>query len=156
MNGIVGEVDVGVGVVEAEEGRGGADVALLVPEGLGLAVVAGHQHVGPEVELPPVVEQGPRDVLLDYEGPLFRLLRHLHHSFLYVIYLVGALDSITSVAEFPWLEDPECALLLLFPLVVVVSYLEQGWVFEALADDEGGWDYLEHIRIYLFAVLVQA
>ena len=38
---------------------------------------------------------------------------------------------------------------------MVVSYLEQGWVFEALADDEGGWDYLEHIQIYLFAVLVQ-
>ena len=56
MNGIVGEVDVGVGVVEAEEGRGGADVALLVPEGLGLAVVAGDQHVGPEVKLSAIVE----------------------------------------------------------------------------------------------------
>lgn len=38
---------------------------------------------------------------------------------------------------------------------MIVSYLEQGWIFEALADDEGGWDYLEHIIIYLFAVLTQ-
>ena len=73
MDGIVGEVDVGVGIVEAEEGGGGADIALLVPEGLGLTVVAGHEHVGSEVELPAVVEEGPRDVLLDNEGSSFSL-----------------------------------------------------------------------------------
>ena len=155
MDGIVGEVDVGVGIVEAEEGGGGADVALLVPECLGLSVVAGHEHVGSEVELPAVVEEGPCDVLLDYKGSSFSLFRHLHHSFLYVVYFVGALYAVASVAELPRFEDPECVFLLLFSLVVVVSYLYQGWVFEALADDEGGWDYLEHIRIYLFAVLVQ-
>lgn len=47
----------------------GPDVALRIPVAFELAVDARHEHVVPDIELPPVIKERPLQILLHDEGP---------------------------------------------------------------------------------------
>mmetsp|Transcript_9735 Transcript_9735/g.16401 ORF Transcript_9735/g.16401 Transcript_9735/m.16401 type:complete len:318 (+) Transcript_9735:37-990(+) len=107
LHGVVGEVDQLVAeVVDGVLAAGGAQVALLVDEHLGVAVDRGHQHVGADVELAAVDEQRVVDVLLDDAGALGAgggLLDQL----LDLGELLGHLDAVAAVGVFARLDDPD-------------------------------------------------
>ena len=50
-------MDVGIEVLESEEGGRGSDVAVLVPVGFGFRVVADQEHVGSDIKLSAIIEQ---------------------------------------------------------------------------------------------------
>ena len=81
--------------------------------------MVGDHHIGPDVELPAVVEQRPHQVLLDDDRSLLLLLHALAHPLADVLQLVRALDPVPSVAELPRLQDPIVGPFLLLLLVEV-------------------------------------
>ena len=138
LDGIVGEVDeLVVGVAQLELVAAGADVALVVPVAAHLAVEAHQQHVAADVELPPVVQQRPVDVLLDYEGLLRVVLpRYLSlHPAVYLLEVAVDGDAVAAVGVLPGLHDPQPLLALLPRLLVlleVAGELQPGLVAVAL------------------------
>ena len=102
LNGVVGEVDeLVVELFERELLAGGADVAVLVPIGLDVALDAGEKHEHADVELAFVVEKGVLDVFLDDVGVF--VVVDLH-----VMDVVEDVDALASVGLLAGLDDPDC------------------------------------------------
>lgn len=67
LDGVIGEMDeCVVKIVKAKGLAGCADVPFIIPISLDNTVVDCHKHVGSDVKLPPVVQKGVYDVVLEY------------------------------------------------------------------------------------------
>jgi hypothetical protein len=74
LNGVVGQMDLWLEVVDVEFVGSSSHVALVVPVSPHHSVEVGDEHVVPDIELSIVVEHGSIDVLLDYVCPLGLLI----------------------------------------------------------------------------------
>jgi hypothetical protein len=164
LDGVVGEVHLGLEVVYVELVGGCPDIAVLVPVGPIHPKEVGDQHEVPDIELPVVVKQGSIQVHLDYVGALGLLVlvfggpSLLQYS-IQLVYLVYDCYALSLVAVLPRLDYPDVPglgllgvpLLLLFgllgrnsgPSFVVLYEPVVLWVFDAFPYVEGEGQSLE-------------
>ena len=108
---IVGQVDLPLEVVDVELVGGSADVPFLEPVRLEDPVDLADHHVVPDIELPLLIQEGPINIQLYYEGLLAPIIMHFLRFYdrVELVYLIDHSDAVASVGELPWFDDPDVA-----------------------------------------------
>lgn len=153
---VVGQMDVGISLIQSEKCRRSAYISILIPISLYLFVVGSDEHIGSKVELAAVIEKRFGDVLLDDDRPIFVLSAALGHPSLDVVQFISAFDPISTVAEFSRLKNPKVGLFEVLTLVKVRDHIRKLWVGYSFADDEGFRNNLKDTAIGESAILSQA
>jgi hypothetical protein len=175
LDGIVGEVDeLVVKVLHVELLRGSADVTVLVPVALLVAIDARDENIGTNVEFPLLVEEG-HNVLLNYvsTGPAHLVDLVLLDDLPDLLNILDHFDACTSVGVLPRFDQPGIPLLrfetvlkllVLFLLLLVLDILRPSFVLLleflelfvfAIGDVEGHGDVLEGIGLLGLVVVFE-
>ena len=160
-------------VEDVELVGGSSDVAFLVPVGLEDSVELADHHIVADVELPLLEEEGPVDVELDDKGLLCAVLvlSLTLHDGVQLVGLVDDGDSVASIGQLSWLDDPNIphrpsngqpVLLVLFlladdglPFLVVADEALVLRILGALLDVEGQGNDLEEVSPDQLVVLLE-
>lgn len=117
LDGIVGEMNLWLEIVNAELIGRSADVSLFVPVGSCGTVKISDEHVVTDIEFPVIVKEWPVYVHLYDEGLYaFRILRAFSflqcffHDVVKLIYLINHSYSVSSIAVLSRLDDPYIAI----------------------------------------------
>lgn len=172
LHGIIGQVDLPLEVVHVELVGGRSDVPLGIPVAPHDPEHVGDQHIVPNIELPPVVQQRPVQIQLHNVsfGSAVSMLLLLTENFVELVYFIDYCDTVASVAQLARLNDPYitegfsgfpllyCFLLLLdmgSSLFVVVDEALVLGTLQAVSDVECQRQVVEHILLSQLVVLLE-
>ena len=127
LDGVVGEMDLGVFVVFGAEFVGGcSEVAFFVPVSFEVSVDAGDEHVVSDVEFAFVVEEWFLDVFLEDEGAVgaVGVLFPASEAEFDVVEAGADGDAGASVGELPWLGNPDVPDCSVFLLLVLEFFVD--------------------------------